>query len=335
METPPHFSPRLASHATYDANTNTVVFERSMSPENRDELRRHFPKDKARIDQGYIESNRYHPERLAPIEMGYELRVPRLCVRESPELLLPFDEETVYEQMDFDAASNWDEAELVRWLDDRLAHNDIPASDMTIALSRVIADMTTAKGMKLRQLVVDKFLLLKSVQRALVRFRDELRVEAYQELLLPQSGTPLAVTPECCFAYGEHYPVNTRYQGNIKFNRHLYADVGELNAEEEQCAQKLDNHPQVEAWVRNLEKREENSFWLQTSTDKFYPDFVCKLKDGRILVVEYKGHHLYSNADSAEKRTIGELWAKLSGGKCLFIMTDGMNLDRKLLEQGL
>ena len=386
VETPPHFSPRLASHATYDATTNTVVFERSMSPENRDELRRHFPKDKARIDQGYIESNRYHPERLAPIEMGYELRVPRLCVRESPELLLPFDEETIYGQMDFDlhgltgallaldyrssagevtrgtidtnqqgnvvsqvmetlqeqsgawdfdAASNWNEAELVRWLDDRLAHNDIPASDMTVALSRLIADMTTAKGMKLRQLVVDKFLLLKSVQRALVRFRDELRAEAYQELLLPQSGTPLAVTPECCFAYGEHYPVNTRYQGKIKFNRHLYADVGELNDEEEQCAQKLDMHPQVEAWVRNLEKREEDSFWLQTSTDKFYPDFVCKLKDGRILVVEYKGHHLYSNADSAEKRTIGELWAKLSGGKCLFIMTDGMNLDQKLHEQGL
>jgi len=31
-----------------------------------------------------------------------------------------------------------------------------------------------------------------------------------------------------------------------------------------------------------------HSFWLQTSTDKFYPDFVCKLKDGRVVVVEYK-----------------------------------------------
>jgi type III restriction enzyme len=48
-------------------------------------------------------------------------------------------------------------------------------------------------------------------------------------------------------------------------------------------------------------------FWMQTSTDKFYPDFVCKLKDGRVLVVEYKGGHL-QNDDSKEKKALGELW---------------------------
>jgi type III restriction enzyme len=46
---------------------------------------------------------------------------------------------------------------------------------------------------------------------------------------------------------------------------------------------------------------------LPTSSDRFYPDFVAKLEDGRILVVEYKDEHLWSNDDSKEKRALGEL----------------------------
>lgn len=78
---------------------------------------------------------------------------------------------------------------------------------------------------------------------------------------------------------------------------------GELNEkrsdgkqlEEFQCAQYLDGLPEVEFWFRNLSKKA-SSFRLQTSTDWFYPDFVCKLTDGRILVVEYKGEHLWEGA---------------------------------------
>jgi len=41
-------------------------------------------------------------------------------------------------------------------------------------------------------------------------------------------------------------------------------------------------------WIRNV-ARHTRSFWLPTTTDKFYPDFVAQLADGRLLVVEYKG----------------------------------------------
>jgi len=33
-------------------------------------------------------------------------------------------------------------------------------------------------------------------------------------------------------------------------------------------------------WVRNIERQEQFSFWLPTSTDYFYPDFVAELADG-------------------------------------------------------
>jgi type III restriction enzyme len=66
---------------------------------------------------------------------------------------------------------------------------------------------------------------------------------------------------------------------------------------------------------------------LQTATDKFYPDFVCKLEDGRFLVVEYKGADRWSNDDSREKRRLGELWALKSNGTCLFIMPKGEQFE--------
>ena len=56
------------------------------------------------------------------------------------------------------------------------------------------------------------------------------------------------------------------------------------------------------------------------ANSNFYPDFVALLKDGRVLVVEYKGEHLATNIDSENKRLIGQLWEKSSNGKCLFLM---------------
>jgi type III restriction enzyme len=82
-------------------------------------------------------------------------------------------------------------------------------------------------------------------------------------------------------------------------------------------------HAAVAFWVRNLSNRPRHSFWLQTSTDKFYPDFVCKLTDGRFLVVEYKGEIYSSTRDTGEKKALGELWEQRSGGTCRFAMPTG------------
>jgi len=73
----------------------------------------------------------------------------------------------------------------------------------------------------------------------------------------------------------------------------------------------------VKYWIRNLVKRDHASFWLPLAHGEFYPDFVCELNDGRMLVVEYKGEAYATNDDSAEKR-ISEKWAEMSERKCLF-----------------
>jgi type III restriction enzyme len=69
-----------------------------------------------------------------------------------------------------------------------------------------------------------------------------------------------------------------------------------------------------------LERQPESSFWLPTSTDRFYPDFVAELKDGRIFVVEYKGAVYLTNDDTREKDDIGRVWAAASKGRCVFAM---------------
>lgn len=102
------------------------------------------------------------------------------------------------------------------------------------------------------------------------------------------------------------------------------------DGEEFECAKAIESLPQVKYWIRNLVRRDEASFWLPLAHAKFYPDFICELNDGRMLVVEYKGEAYVSNDDSAEKRAVGNKWAELSNGKCLFIMAvkkDGQGRD--------
>ena len=71
--------------------------------------------------------------------------------------------------------------------------------------------------------------------------------------------------------------------------------------------------------MRNLSQKP-NVFWLQTAKQKFYPDFVVRLKDRRTLVVEYKGKDRAQLDSEKDKKIVGETWAEASGGTCLFVM---------------
>lgn len=136
---------------------------------------------------------------------------------------------------------------------------------------------------------------------------------------------------EHSFEFAPNYPVNIKYDGSKRFNKHYYPFVGQMNNEEADFAQFLDAMPEVKYWVRNIE-RSAHSFSLPTSTDRFYPDFVAMLNDGPLLAVEYKGEHLVSADDAKEKENIGKLWADKSNGTCLFAMATKSNYQTTLPE---
>ena len=91
---------------------------------------------------------------------------------------------------------------------------------------------------------------------------------------------------------------------------------------------------EVEFWVRNLVHP--SQFWMPTSRQRTYPDFVARLKDGRLLVIEYKGADRFSADQEKEKRLVGELWAKGGGGKGIYLMAQkkdekGRNVREQIL----
>ena len=235
---------------------------------------------------------------------------------------------------------NWDAAQLANWLDRTIKHLDILQRESLPFLQRLVKHLIQERSIPIEVLIQNKYALKDAAEAKIDSYRQKTHRGAYENLLLPDCETPVVVSPDHCFSFDEHrYPYNTRYTGAYQFQKHYYRDVGDLKSkgEEFQCAQFIDTLPQIKYWVRNLERKPLHSFWLQTSTDKFYPDFVCLLTDGRYLVVEYKGKQLWSADDAKEKREIGELWEARSGGQCLFIMPNGPDFDaiRVKLSQNL
>ena len=224
----------------------------------------------------------------------------------------------------------WDATRLADWLDRTIKHLDILQRESLPFLQRLVNYLIEERNIPIEVLIRNKYALKDAAAAKIDSYRQKAHRGAYENLLLPEYETPVVVSPDHCFSFDPHgYPYNARYDGAYRFQKHYYRDIGDLKSdgEEFQCAQFIDTLPQVKYWVRNLDRKPLHSFWLQTSTDKFYPDFVCLLTDGRYLVVESKGIHLWSADDAREKREIGELWEARSGGLCLFIMPRGPDFD--------
>jgi len=150
---------------------------------------------------------------------------------------------------------------------------------------------------------------------------------AYQQTLFGDGReTRVVVDERHCFEYHpQGYAPSRDYDGRFgqfTFQKHYYGRIGDFDSGEEfACACWLDTQAQkgrISFWVRNLVRKEGCSFFLQKADGRFYPDFLCQLPDGTVLVVEYKGADRWKEAE--DDRLIGGLWAELSGGRCRFVM---------------
>ena len=236
----------------------------------------------------------------------------------------------------------WTPENLVIWLDSQVHQQDIHQDELLKWLSALTLYLTTVREMNITALTRCKFILARIIRDKLNAFRSKERERAYQRYLLDPS-VRVEVSFANAFEFKDGmYRDQPRYRGHWIPNKHfLGADQvpafdGTDDGEEVRCAQALDNLPEVKYWIRNVARHPE-SFWLPTVTGKFYPDFVALLKDDRFFVVEYKGAHIAEGSDTAEKRTIGELWERQSRGKGIFLMAekqrDGMNVREQLRQK--
>jgi len=213
--------------------------------------------------------------------------------------------------------------DIIRELDRRVRRDDILQPDMIAWLGRVLDDVI-ARGIALNYMARHINQLAETVAKRIDRLVKEQRSAVFQRCLL-DGPNKVSLTDFHKFQFDPaNYPARWLFNGRYTFQKHYYPKPGELDDDilqaETACAVELDSLDQVRHWVRNLERQPSYAFWLPTSTDRFYPDFVAELNDGRLLVVEYKGEDRYSNDDSREKRDIGSVWAAASDGKCLFVM---------------
>jgi type III restriction enzyme len=227
---------------------------------------------------------------------------------------------------------NWSEIKLACWLDRNIPHGDLDADVARAWLNAVITEMQ--KQTPLGRLVRERFELRRRLETRLGVLRKDARRKEYQSALFGEhEAMKVRVGGGYEFVYDPNsYPARTVCPRSADFVKHYYEKVGELEAttpagnigEEFQCAQFIDGLPEVQWWVRNLERQPAHSFWLQTSTDRFYPDYVIQLKNGKIIVVEYKGTDRSTNDDSKEKERLGKLWEQRRCGQCFFEMVSGL-----------
>ena len=88
-----------------------------------------------------------------------------------------------------------------------------------------------------------------------------------------------------------------------------------MNGEEAECGKaRIDSHANVLRWIRSTEHDSQGGFSLPKSPGKYFVDFIVELKNGVIVLVEYKMGKLASDPEERHKRAVGHFWEACSGG---------------------
>jgi type III restriction enzyme len=219
---------------------------------------------------------------------------------------------------------HWTEAKLAAWLCRNVREIYITQSSLMVFVSAFVSELLKIEGVDLAHANRQKFLLRTILDGKIRNLRQDAVTTAYQQLLFTEGVKDrAAVGGDFNFVFHpDGYAPSRDYARANEFVKHYYPRVGDFDSgEEAECAHWLDRAAQrgeIEFWVRNLVRKPTCSFFLPTTKIGFFPDFVCRLPDGRTLVVEYKSDRDWDSAKP--DRDIGELWEELSGGKCLFVM---------------
>lgn len=234
-------------------------------------------------------------------------------------------EEVIVRQLSFVAESDdWSKDELVRWLDAELHHGGafagLPKAQSQAWLLRVVDSLLTVRGADLRILVRKRHQLADVVIRRIAAHgRQQVRLAANM-LIEGRSPRRLETSFDVPMILEEHeYGPYRLYRGMLTLQKHVFSLIGDMGDEESDCAKRIDDHPNVRRWVRNLDRESAGGFSLPLSPGRFFPDFIAELADGRTAIVEYKGAHLAWLPEELHKEAVGKLWESRSDDRCVFV----------------
>lgn len=231
---------------------------------------------------------------------------------------------------------NWNEVKLATWLCKNILEESLTHEAKRNFVLAWLNDLLSKDDFDLARTNTQKYIIRQLIEKRINILRKEAVNDAYQNFLFGNDELhQIAVSNEQEYQFNFNPNVyapsrddNGEY-GYYAFNKHYYGRIGAFDSGEEfACACWLDQQAvkgKIEFWVRNLVRKEGCSFYLQKGNGRFYPDFICKLPNGKILIVEYKGADKWEA--TKDDRQIGDLWASLSEGQCEFIMIKDKRFD--------
>lgn len=220
--------------------------------------------------------------------------------------------------------SGWDQTLLVSWLDSQLPFVYASRAQKAAWINAALEHLQKDRGFHLEELAYRKYRLRSALEGKLKQGLTRVKQKQFLELVQQPEWLDSRDSDdaEAVIFQNGRYAYDQVYAGPLRLGRHFFPTIGNLSpsGEEFACAEFIANAwAEVDCWVRNVQCKP-NAFWLPTASGRFYPDFIIRLKDGRIVIVEYKGGHLKEGPDSNEKDQVGRLWAARSQGRGLFFL---------------
>jgi type III restriction enzyme len=208
---------------------------------------------------------------------------------------------------------HWDETRLAAWLCRNLRMIEtVTHSSMVAFVSSWLGRLLQEDEFDLARANRQKFLLRQLLENRIKELLKLAAKQACQQFLFSdEKHERVSVSDAYQFTFNpDTYIPSREHPEPQEFDYHYYPIVGDFdNNEEHQLASWLDQQAhkgRIKFWVRNLVRKPGASFSFQTSTDRFYPDYICMLPDGRILVVENKGADRWDTA----KEEVAKAWSK-------------------------
>lgn len=190
---------------------------------------------------------------------------------------------------------------FVRNIAAQLKYDSIPKPKLEDYIKRSLASLTSEK---ITELMDNQLVAIDAVKKKIDALLLNHRIELFKKLV----DTGKIMT---------HSALEYRFPEFIMFPKKqigiakgLYTEEPEVNGFEERVINAVANLETVQYWHRNIDR---NGFGIKGYIHH-YPDFIVKMKSGKIVLIETKGDHL-TNEDSKIKLELGKQWASLCGEK--------------------
>ncbi|MEA2096922.1 MAG: DEAD/DEAH box helicase family protein [Candidatus Cloacimonadota bacterium] len=201
--------------------------------------------------------------------------------------------------------------------------DEIPQRDISEFIRKSISNLSNDK---ISEIYHNEFFFVSLIKNKIRMLTDQYAEKQFITLL--DKGSIICKES---FEFPKTISPKTTLNGITK---NLYVEEGEINDFEKKIIYEIANLESVVFWHRNLER---GKGFLLNGFINHYPDFIVKMKNGKIIVIETKGDHL-DGSDSLKKLRLGEKWASKAGDKFRYFMVfnnsklDGAKSIPELLE---